>query len=62
MWYGFPFKPDQASSISAEWDYLFYFLSALTVFFSVLIFAFVFYFAVKYRRRRKDEIPPSKRR
>lgn len=59
MWYGFPFKPDQASTISVEWDYLFYFLCGLTVFFSTLIFAAVFYFAVKYRRRKKDEIPPQ---
>jgi len=59
MWSGFPIQPPRASSISTEWDYLFYFLSALTVFFSGLIFALVFYFAVKYRRRSKDEIPPQ---
>ena len=59
MWHLFPFRPEEASSIAPEWDRLFYFLTALTVFFSALIFALVFYFAIKYRRRQKDEIPPQ---
>jgi len=29
------------------------------VFFSVLIFGLIFFFAIKYRRRSKDEIPPQ---
>src|ERR1700722_11150347 len=57
MLIAFPIKPPQASTVSAEWDYLFYFLTALTVFFAGLIFALVFYFAIKYRRRSKDEVP-----
>lgn len=57
--YGFPFQPEQASTISVEMDYLYYFLTALTVFFAGLIFATVFYFAIKYRRREKDEVPPQ---
>ena len=59
MWHAFPFRPAEASSIAPQWDYLFYFLTALTIFFTVLIFALVFYFAVKYRRREKDEVPPQ---
>jgi cytochrome c oxidase subunit II len=59
MWYGYPLQPPQASTLSVEWDYLYYFLTALTIFFAGLIFALVFYFAVKYRRREKDEVPPQ---
>ena len=55
---GFPFHPPQASTISVQWDYLFFFLTAIAIFFTVLIFATIFYLAVKYRRRSKDEIPP----
>ena len=54
-----PFHLDQASTISGEWQWLFYLLTAITVFFTLLIFALVFYFAVKYRRRSKDEVPPQ---
>src|ERR1700752_4751805 len=59
MWLAFPFRPEQASSISVEWDHLFYFLTTIAVFFSVLIFAIIFYLAIKYRRRSEDEIPPA---
>lgn len=55
----FPIQPEQASTVSVEWDYLFYFLTALTIFFAGLIFLLVFYFAIKYRRRSPDEVPPQ---
>ena len=32
---------------------------AISIFFSILIFGLIFYFAIKYRRRSKDEIPPQ---
>jgi cytochrome c oxidase subunit II len=54
-----PLHLAQASTISGEWQWLFYFLVAITVFFSALIFGAIFYFAIKYRRRSKDEIPPQ---
>ena len=57
MWQGFPLRPEQASSIAVSWDHLFYFLTALAVFFSVLIFVSIFYLAIKYRRRSQDEVP-----
>ena len=59
MGHFFPIHPPQASTIAPEWDYLFYFLTAITIFFTTLIFALVFYFAIKYRRRHKDEVPPQ---
>ena len=49
----------QASSWAAQWQHLFYFLMGIFVFFSVLIFGLIFFFAIKYRRRSKDEIPPQ---
>ncbi len=57
MWSGFPIHPDQASTIARGVDYLHYFLTAVTLFFTALIFLTIFYFAVKYRRRSEDERP-----
>jgi cytochrome c oxidase subunit II len=52
-----PFAPDQASTFSGEVDALYGFLWALTIFFGVVLSLLILYFAVKYRRRREDEIP-----
>jgi cytochrome c oxidase subunit II len=54
-----PIQPPAASSISGEVDQLYYLLTGITLFFTVLIFSIIFYFMVKYRRRSKDEIPPE---
>src|SRR5579885_2148643 len=54
-----PLFPEQASTISVEVDQLLYFLLAVSVFFTVLIFAAIFYFAIKYRRRSEAELPSS---
>jgi cytochrome c oxidase subunit 2 len=54
---GFRLFPDQASTISVEVDHLLYFLLAVSVFFTVLIFVAIAYFAVRYRRRSDTEIP-----
>jgi cytochrome c oxidase subunit 2 len=48
---GFPLFPDVASTIARSVDLLYFFLTAITAFFTLLIFTFIFYFAVKYRRR-----------
>jgi cytochrome c oxidase subunit 2 len=55
---GFPLNPEQASTFAVSYDHLHYFLTAITLFFTTLIFALVFFFAVKYRRRSEDEMPP----
>jgi cytochrome c oxidase subunit II len=52
-----PFMPEQASNFAQEIDLLYFFLIALTLFFSVVIAFAIIYFAIKYRRRREDEIP-----
>jgi cytochrome c oxidase subunit 2 len=48
-----------ASSWAIQWQHMFYFLVAVAILFSLLIFGLIFYFAIKYRRRSKDEIPPQ---
>lgn len=57
-WPGFPLHPPAASTIAQHVDYLFYFLTAVTLFFTILIFGLIFYFMIKYRRRSDDEKPP----
>jgi cytochrome c oxidase subunit 2 len=54
-----PLFPEQASTISVEVDHLMYFLMAVSIFFTVLIFGAIFYFAVRYRRRSDTELPVS---
>jgi cytochrome c oxidase subunit 2 len=52
-----PLFPVQASTIAPEVDHLLYFLLAVAVFFTLLIFFSIFYFAVRYRRRSEQELP-----
>lgn len=52
-------SPPSASTISDGVDQLYYLLTGITIFFSVLIFSIVFYFVVKYRRRSEDEVAPE---
>jgi cytochrome c oxidase subunit 2 len=52
-----PLFPEQASTVAGQVDALYYFLVAVSVFFSTLIFLLVFYFAIKYRRRSEAEMP-----
>jgi cytochrome c oxidase subunit II len=52
-----PLFPEQASSMAGRVDALYFFLVAVTIFFSVLIAALEIYFAIKYRRRSEQEYP-----
>jgi cytochrome c oxidase subunit II len=54
---GLPLFPEQASSIAARVDALYFFLIAIATFFVALIFTLVIYFAAKYRRRSGAERP-----
>ena len=54
---GVPLFPDQASSVARQVDALYFYLTGVTIFFSVLIFSLVFYFAIRYRRRSEEELP-----
>src|ERR1041385_1690587 len=49
--------PEQASTLAPQVDHLLYFLLAVTVFFTLLIFGAIFYFAIRYRRRSENELP-----
>jgi len=55
----FSFLPEQASNFAVEVDYLYFFLTGVTVVFTLGIFAAVFYLALRYRRRSDTEIPSS---
>ena len=52
-----PLFPEVASAIANDVDHLALFLLAVAAFFSVAIFASIFYFAIRYRRRSDRELP-----
>ena len=52
-----PLFPEQASTFAPEVDHLLYFLMAVSVFFTLLIFGAILYFAIRYRRRSEQELP-----
>jgi len=52
-----PLFPEAASSIARQVDYLYAYLSVVTIVMTGLIFAVVFFFAVKYRRKSENEMP-----
>jgi cytochrome c oxidase subunit 2 len=56
MFTNFPFFPQQASAQAFQVDALYFFLLAVSAFFSLLIATLIVLFAVKYRRRHDDEI------
>lgn len=55
----FQLIPQQGSKFAGQVDWLFFFLIGVSVFFTVLIFGLVAYFAVRYRRRAEDEQPQA---
>jgi cytochrome c oxidase subunit 2 len=56
MFTNFPLFPQQASTQAGQVDGLYFFLVAVSAFFSLLIATLVVIFAVKYRRRHRDEV------
>lgn len=57
MFKEFPLFPPSASTIASRVDELYFFLIAISLFFSLLIAGMVIYFAIRYRRRSEDEVP-----
>lgn len=51
-----PLFPEAASTFAGSVDALYFFLVAVSAFFSVLIAVLVIFFAVKFRRRSPDEV------
>ena len=58
MFSDFPLFPEQASTLAPAVDRLFWFLVAVSVFFGVLIAVLVIGFAIRFRRRPGDGVPP----
>jgi cytochrome c oxidase subunit 2 len=54
----FTFMPEQAAAVSPKIDALFFFIVGVTAFFSLLIAILVIWFAIRYRRRSPNELPP----
>jgi cytochrome c oxidase subunit 2 len=52
----FPLFPNAASTMAGRVDALYFFLVALSAFFSILIASLVIYFAIRYRRRAPGEV------
>src|SRR5437660_5902346 len=53
----FPFIPESASTMSGDVDALYFYLSGVTLFFTLLISGLVIFFVIRYRRRNQYEIP-----
>ena len=51
-----PLLPQQASIQAGQVDALYFFMVAVTAFFSLLIAGLIVFFAIKYRRRHDDEV------
>ncbi len=56
MFTNLPFFPHQASAQASQVDAVYFFMLAVTAFFSLLIAGLIAAFAAKYRRRNDDEI------
>ncbi|MEZ5345724.1 MAG: cytochrome c oxidase subunit II [Pyrinomonadaceae bacterium] len=52
-----PLFPEQASSFAWQVDYLYFYLIAISVFFTVGIVAAIFYFVIRYRETKKYATP-----
>jgi cytochrome c oxidase subunit II len=56
MFTNFPLFPPQASAQAGQVDAIYFFMVAVTAFFSILIAGLIVLFAIKYRRRHRDEV------
>ena len=56
MFTNFPFFPHQASTQAGQVDAIYFFMVAITAFFSLLIAGLIVFFAVRHRRRDDDEV------
>src|SRR5258705_7701215 len=52
-----PFIPENASTLAWKVDALYFYLSGVTLFFTLLISAILVFFVIRYRRRTPYEIP-----
>ena len=54
--FGIPIFPEQASSFAADVDALYFFVVAVSAFFSLLVAVLVIVFAIKFHRKRAGEV------
>jgi len=54
--FNIPLFPERASTMAARVDSLYFFLLAVSGFFGLLIAGLIVFFAIKYRRRHRDEV------
>ena len=59
MWSATPLFPESASTMASRVDALYFFLIAVSAFFSILIAGLIVFYAVKYRRRMPDAVGSS---
>jgi cytochrome c oxidase subunit 2 len=52
----FPLMPEQASTVAGEVDAIYFFLIALSAFFSVLVAGLILFFAARYRRTHEGQV------
>jgi len=52
-----PFVPESASTESGKVDAIYFYLSGVTVFFTLLIALAIIFFVIRYRRRSPHEVP-----
>jgi cytochrome c oxidase subunit 2 len=52
---GIPLFPDQASTMAARVDHLYFFITAVCTFFAMAVTVLVIIFAIKFRRRTPDQ-------
>jgi cytochrome c oxidase subunit 2 len=57
----FRLLPESASTTSGQTDAIVWFLTAISVLMTLVVFLLVVYFAIRYRRRTENEIPPETR-
>ncbi len=56
MWTGSPLFPETASTMASRVDALYFFLVALSAFFSLLIAGLIVFYAIKFHRREADQV------
>jgi len=56
MFTNFPCFPQQASTQAGEVDAIYFFMVAVGAFFSILIAGLIVFFAIRYRRRHRQEV------
>ncbi len=59
MWSQIQLFPDQASTMAPRVDGIYFALLAFSGFFIVLIAGLIIFFAIRYRRRSDEEVPPE---